>query len=82
MARPRSRGTTRRSACEKSDSFTLHVADQPSYVRGQAAQPLFDDTKPYWFADNPQYGVKLPAAGVKIKVLQQKGTDMKVRVFS
>jgi immune inhibitor A len=67
---------------QKSDSFTLHVADQPSYVRGQAAQPLFDDTKPYWFADNPTYGVKLPAAGVKIKVLQQKGTQMKVRVFS
>ena len=67
---------------QKSDSFTLHIADQPSYVRGQAAQPLFNDTKPYWFADNPQYGVKLPAAGVKIKVLQQKGTDMKVRIFS
>ena len=30
---------------KKADSFTLHINSQPQYIRGQAAQPLFDDTK-------------------------------------
>ena len=42
---PGSRSTTRRSVSRKADSFTLHINGQPSYIRGQAAQPLFDDTK-------------------------------------
>ena len=34
---------------EKSDSFTLHAPNgRPSYIRGQAAQPLFDDRSEYW----------------------------------
>ncbi len=65
---------------EKSDSFTLHVNGQASYVRGQAAKPLFDDTKQYWFEEGPLYGVKLPAVGVKIRVLERKGTTMKIRI--
>ena len=64
---------------KKADSFTLHINSQPQYIRGQAAQPLFDDTKQYWYPELPNHGVKLPAAGVKIKVLQQDGTSMKVR---
>jgi immune inhibitor A len=63
----------------KADSFTLHVNDKPSYIRGQDAQPLFDDTKQYWFPELPNHGVKLPAAGVKIKVQKQDGTSMKVK---
>jgi immune inhibitor A len=42
---------------------------------------LFDDTKQYWYAEQPTAGVKLPAAGVKIKVLSQNGTSMSVRIF-
>jgi immune inhibitor A len=64
----------------KADSFTLHINGQPNYIRGQAAQPTFDDTQQYWFPQLPNHGVKLPAAGVKIKVLEQDGTSMKVRV--
>ncbi len=64
----------------KADSFTLHINGQPSYIRGQNAQPLFDDTKTYWYAAVPNQGVKLPAAGVKIRVLDQNGTSMRVRI--
>ncbi|GAB3852577.1 hypothetical protein GCM10029963_42400 [Micromonospora andamanensis] len=64
---------------KKADSFTLHLNSQPQYIRGQAAQPLFDDTKKYWFPELPNHGVKLPATGTKIKVLEQKGINTKVR---
>ncbi|MEJ7634365.1 immune inhibitor A domain-containing protein [Aeromicrobium sp.] len=60
------------------DSMTLHTNGKPSYIRGQAAKPLFDDTKKYWFAELPNHGVKLPAAGVKMRVLEEKGTSLKV----
>jgi immune inhibitor A len=61
------------------DSMTLHTNGKPSYIRGQAAKPLFDDTKKYWYSELPNHGVKLPAAGVKVRVLQEKGTSMKVK---
>ncbi|MER6591702.1 immune inhibitor A domain-containing protein [Micromonospora purpureochromogenes] len=64
---------------KKADSFTLHINSQPSYIRGQAAQPLFDDTQKYWYAELPNHGVKLPATGTKIRVLEQDGTSLKVR---
>ena len=63
----------------KADSMTLHTNGSPSYIRGQDAKPLFDDTKKYWYAELPNHGVKLPAAGVKVRVLQEKGTSMKVK---
>ncbi|MEJ3749764.1 immune inhibitor A domain-containing protein [Actinomycetes bacterium KLBMP 9797] len=64
----------------KADSFTLHVNGQPSYIRGQAAQPVFDDTKKYWYEELPNHGVKLPAVGVKIRVLSVDGTSIKIRI--
>ncbi len=64
---------------KKADSFTLHINSVPQYVRGQAAQPLFDDTKQYWYPELPNHGVKLPATGTKIKVVEQNGTSLKVR---
>ncbi|MGC4804812.1 immune inhibitor A domain-containing protein [Micromonospora sp. DT233] len=63
----------------KADSFTLHINGRPQYIRGQAAQPLFDDTKQYWYPELPNHGVKLPATGTKIKVQERNGTSMKVR---
>ncbi|WP_091433506.1 immune inhibitor A domain-containing protein [Micromonospora yangpuensis] len=63
----------------KADSFTLHVNSQPQYIRGKAAKPLFDDTKKYWFAELPNHGVKLPATGTKIRVVEENGTSLKVR---
>jgi immune inhibitor A len=64
----------------KADSFTLHVNGKPSYVRGQAAVPLFDDTKTYWFAAQPNAGVNLPATGTTIRVVSASGTSMKIKV--
>jgi immune inhibitor A len=64
----------------KADSFTLHINGQPSYVRGQAGQPLFDDTQKYFYDELPNQGVKLPAAGVKIRVLEENGTSAKIRI--
>jgi immune inhibitor A len=64
---------------KKADSFTLHINGKPSYIRGQAAQPLFDDTKKYFYEELPNHGVKLPAVGVKIRVVDVNGTSMKVR---
>ncbi|WP_091603385.1 immune inhibitor A domain-containing protein [Micromonospora mirobrigensis] len=65
---------------KKADSFTLHVNSQPSYIRGQGPAPLFDDSKQYWYAELPNHGVKVPNNGVKIRVLEQNGTSMKIRI--
>ncbi|HEV7196191.1 MAG TPA: protease, partial [Pedococcus sp.] len=64
----------------KGDSFTLHFNGQASYIRGVAGNPLFDDTKNYFDTNQPEHGVKLPAAGVKIRVLSENGTSMRIRV--
>nr|MCW2728092.1 protease [Aeromicrobium sp.] len=63
----------------KADSMTLHTNGKPSYIRGQDAKPLFDDTKKYWFEELPNHGVKLPATGVKVRVQEEKGTTLKVK---
>ena len=67
---------------EKSDSFTLHAQETgaASYIRGQAAQPVFDDRREFWDPALPFVGVKVPHAGVTIRVTQQSGTSMRVRV--
>ena len=69
---------------EKSDSFTLHAQEtgQASYIRGQAAVRTFDDRRDYWDPAQPTVGVKVPRAGVKMTVLSQDGTAMRIRVSS
>jgi immune inhibitor A len=42
--------------------------------------PLFDDTKQFWFAEQPNAGVVLPATGTTIRVQSQNGTSMRIRV--
>ena len=64
----------------KADSFTLHVNGQPSYVRGEAAQPVFDDSRTYWDPAIPLTGVLQPANGVRMRVLSQNGTSMRVAI--
>ncbi|WP_425304690.1 immune inhibitor A domain-containing protein [Asanoa ishikariensis] len=64
----------------KADSFTVHHEGQAMYVRGPEANPLFDDTKNYFDAALPNHGVKLPAIGVKIRVIEEKGTSVKIKV--
>jgi len=67
---------------EKSDSFTLHAQETgaASYIRGQAPVPAFDDRKEYWDPALPTVGVKVPHVGVQLRVLQQSGTSMRIRV--
>jgi len=79
--RPRVAGYDAPFSLEKSDSFTLHTNGKPSYIRGQAAQPLFNDSRAFWFPETPTAGVKVPDNGVNIKVLRQQGTSMKIRVW-
>jgi immune inhibitor A len=64
----------------KADSFTLHINGKASYIRGQNAVPLFDDTKTFFFADQPNAGVVLPATGTTIRVVSQNGTSMRIRI--
>jgi immune inhibitor A len=72
---------------QKADSFTLHVNGKASYIRGAAANPLFDDSNPnrYFtpFVDGglPRVGVKVAGAGVQIEVLKQNGTSMTIKVY-
>ncbi len=64
----------------KAKSFTLHVNGQASYIRGQDAQPVFDDSRAYWDPTIPQVGVKVPDTGTRIRVVSVDGTSMKIRV--
>jgi immune inhibitor A len=66
----------------RNDSMTLHHNSQAMFVRGQTGQPLFDDTRTYWYAELPNHGVKVPAVGVKIRVLSVNGTSIRIRVTS
>ncbi|MEU8081149.1 immune inhibitor A domain-containing protein [Catellatospora citrea] len=65
----------------KADTIKLHHEGVQYTIKGQKAQPLFDDTKTYWFADQENHGVKLPAVGVQMRVLLQNGTSMAVLVY-
>lgn len=64
----------------RADSFTLHINGKASFIRGQNAVPLFDDTKTFFFADQPNAGVFLPATGTTIRVVSQSGTSMRIRI--
>ncbi len=67
---------------EKADSFTLHIGGKASYIRGQAGQPVFDDTQSFWNPALPGAGVKLPAIGVGLRVVKETGTSVTVDLFS
>ena len=65
---------------QKADSFTLHVNGQPSYIRGQAGQRVFDDSRSYWSTETPLVGVKVPNTGTRIEVVSQDNTSMRIRI--
>jgi immune inhibitor A len=65
---------------KKAPSFTLHVNGQPSYIRGQDAQPLFDDSREYLDPALPGAGVDVPDTGTRIRVLSVNGTSMRIRI--
>jgi immune inhibitor A len=66
----------------RADSFTLNVDGRPSYIRGAAAQPVFDDRRSYRNTALPNIGVDVPKAGVTMRVVRQGKTSMKVRLGS
>jgi immune inhibitor A len=81
--RPRVQGYDAPFSLSRADSVTLHTNGAASYIRGQNGVSTFDDSKTYYYEDAPSktwYGVKVPKAGVKIKVLEQKGTSIKIRI--
>ncbi len=78
--RPRVGGYDAPFGLEKADSFTLNINGQPSYIRGQNGVSTFNDSKTYWYAEQPSAGVKVPNNGVNIKVVERNGTTMKVKV--
>ncbi|MEZ5126814.1 MAG: immune inhibitor A [Thermoleophilia bacterium] len=45
---------------------------------GETAQPWFNDAWTYWYTATPEAGVKIPKLGVRIKVVSQKSTTMKI----
>jgi len=65
---------------QRTDRVRLHHNDVLETINSQPGQPLFDDTKQYWYPELPNHGVKLPAVGVKIRVLLSLGTSMLVYV--
>ncbi|MGA9746736.1 MAG: immune inhibitor A domain-containing protein [Nocardioides sp.] len=79
--RPRVAGYDAPFSLEKSDSFELHVNGQASYIRGQAAQPLFRDDRAYWDASQPSASVQVPNNGVNVRVTSNEGTSMGVRIW-
>jgi immune inhibitor A len=62
------------------DGMLLHVDGKPSVVWPQLPSPVFNDKGKYYYDTLPNQGVKLPAVGVKIGVLNQSGTSMTVAV--
>ncbi|RJK96762.1 immune inhibitor A domain-containing protein [Vallicoccus soli] len=80
--RPRINGYDAPFSLDRPASFTLHLNGQPSWIRGQAAQPVFDDRRSYWSEEQPTASVKVPNAGVRMQVVQQNGTSMRVRITS
>ena len=66
----------------KAPSFTLHINGQANYIRGQDAQPVFDDSRTYYYevpGGIPQ-GVLVPNTGTRIRVLSEDGTSMRIRI--
>ncbi|MEO5832708.1 MAG: immune inhibitor A domain-containing protein [Nakamurella sp.] len=67
---------------KKASSFTLHIAGQPSYIRGERGVPTFNDTKNYFDPELANHGVKVADAGVTIKVLKERANGATIRLGS
>jgi immune inhibitor A len=69
---------------QRADSFRLHINGKPSLVRGQAAVRTFDDSNPdrYFKPELPSNGVRVAGTGTRIRVMQENGTSVRIRVTS
>jgi immune inhibitor A len=65
---------------KKAHDVTLHQNSVAMTIKGQKAVKTFDDKKTYWYADQPNHGVILPAVGVKITVLDMHKDHMRIKV--
>jgi immune inhibitor A len=63
------------------DGMLLHVDGKASPVWPQLPNPVFNDKDKYFYDELPNQGVKLPAAGVRMAVLNQNGTSMTVALY-
>ena len=75
-----------RRAVRAGEVGLVHAARAVGRRRATSAarprMPVFDDRREYWDPALPNVGVKVPHVGVRIRVLQQNGTSMRVRVSS
>ncbi|MBU7598725.1 immune inhibitor A [Streptomyces sp. P38-E01] len=64
-------------------SFELHLAGEPTKIKGKKAAPFFDDRKgTYWYDSNPTAGVKVPDTNTRISIVKQpkRGKTMTIKV--
>ena len=69
---------------QRTDSFPLRINGKPSLVRGQAGVATFDDSDPerYFKEELPANGVRVAGTGTRIRVLEEDGTSVRIRVTS
>ncbi|GAA2722104.1 immune inhibitor A domain-containing protein [Cellulomonas aerilata] len=67
---------------QRADSFQLHVNGKRSLVRGQPAVRTFDDSDPerYFKPELPSNGVRVAGTGTRIRVQDEEGTSVRIRV--
>ena len=70
------------TSVQRTDALYLHLNSELNKIKSQKAQPVFDDSRTYWYAEAPGAGVKVPNAGVRIRVINQNKTTMWVKLTS
>ncbi len=78
--RPRVVGYDAPFSQQRSDAITLHDNGTADRIGGASAQPSFDDSRTYWYPEQPTAGVQVPENGVNIDVLHTRRTSMTIRV--
>ena len=79
--RPRIQSFDSTFGLEPTDPITLHVNGLAQSLPSLPANPLFDDSKSYWFGPNPAIGnlgwssVPVPNTGTTIRVVSQSAHD-------
>jgi immune inhibitor A len=65
---------------DTTDTVSIHNNGVLETFGGLPGNSTFRDTDQYWFPQLPNHGVKLPAVGVTIRVLNTAGGKMQVKV--